>query len=119
MSNGEYAAPVQGDTLVTSINAKLQQLAEQSLAQQISDSRKAGKPATAGAVVAMDPQTGRVLAVASYPDYDPQLFVGGISNKNYHALTAPSADDPLLSRAIAGAVRPGLDVQADHARRRW
>jgi penicillin-binding protein 2 len=107
VSDGGYTAPRQGDTLVTSINVKLQELAEQSLSQQISDSRKLGMPATGGAVVAMDPQTGRVLAVASYPDYDPQLFVGGISNKNYRALTAPSADDPLLSRAVAGAYAPG------------
>jgi penicillin-binding protein 2 len=107
VSDGSYTAPVQGDTLVTSIDLKLQRLAEQSLAQQISDSRKAGYPATSGAVVAMDPQSGRVLAVASYPDYDPQLFVGGISAKNYRALTAPSANDPLLSRAIAGAYAPG------------
>jgi penicillin-binding protein 2 len=107
VSDGSYVAPVQGDTLVTSIDGRLQKLAEQSLAQQISDSRKAGNPATSGAVVAMDPQTGRVLAVASYPDYNPQLFVGGISNKNYKALTSPSANDPLLSRAIAGAYAPG------------
>ena len=107
VSDGGYVAPVQGDTLVTSINLRLQKLAEQSLAQQIADSRKLGKPATSGAVVAMDPQTGRVLAVASYPDYNPQLFVGGISNKNYRALTAPSANDPLLSRAIAGQYAPG------------
>jgi penicillin-binding protein 2 len=107
VSDGGYVAPVQGDTLVTSIDLKLQKLAEDSLAQQIADSRKSGKPATSGAVVAMDPQTGRVLAVASYPDYDPQLFVGGISNKDYAALTSPSANDPLLSRAIAGAYAPG------------
>ena len=106
-SNGAYTAPVQGETLVTSIDAKLQKLAEQSLAKQIKDSRKAGYKATSGAVVAMDPQTGRVLAVASYPDYNPQLFVGGISNKDYAALTAPSANDPLLSRAIAGQYAPG------------
>ncbi len=107
VSDGKYVAPVQGDTLVTSLNLKLQRLAEQSLAQQLIDSRKLGKPATAGAVVAMDPQTGRVLAVASYPDYNPQLFVGGISAKNYHKLTAASADDPLLSRAVAGQYAPG------------
>jgi penicillin-binding protein 2 len=107
VSDGGYQAPVQGSTLVTSIDVKLQKLAEQSLAQQIADSRKAGKPATSGAVVAMDPQTGRVLAVASYPDYNPQQFVGGISNKDYRALTAPSANDPLLSRAVAGAYAPG------------
>jgi penicillin-binding protein 2 len=107
VSDGRYVAPTQGDTLVTSIDSKLQQLAEQSLAQQIADSRKLGKPATSGAVVAMDPQTGRLLAVASYPDYDPQLFVGGISNKNYKKLTAPDANDPLLSRAVAGQYAPG------------
>ncbi len=107
VSDGKYVAPVQGDTLVTSLNLKLQRLAEQSLAQQIVDSRRLGKPASAGAIVALDPQTGRVLAVASYPDYDPQLFVGGISTKNYRKLTAPSANDPLLSRAVAGQYAPG------------
>ncbi|MGH8862389.1 MAG: penicillin-binding transpeptidase domain-containing protein [Jatrophihabitantaceae bacterium] len=107
VSDGSYVAPVQGDTLVTSIDLRLQRLAEQSLARQIADSRKLGKPATSGAVVAMDPQTGRILAVASYPDYNPQLFVGGISAKNYRALTAPAANDPLLSRAIAGQYAPG------------
>jgi penicillin-binding protein 2 len=107
VSNGGYVAPVQGDTLVTSIDAKLQKLAEKSLAQQISDSRKAGKPATSGALVVMDPQTGRVLAAASYPDYNPELFVGGISTKDYQALTSSKANDPLLSRAIAGQYAPG------------
>ena len=107
VSNGRYTAPQQGETLVTSIDAKLQKLAETSLAQQIKDSRKGGYKATSGAVVAIDPQTGRVLAAASYPDYDPQLFVGGISNKDYRALTSTSANDPLLSRAIAGQYAPG------------
>ena len=62
----------------------------------------------------MDPQTGRVLAVASYPDYNPQLFVGGISNKNYtgahRAERGRSAAEPRDRRAV----RTGLDVQADH-----
>lgn len=107
VSDGRYVAPTPGDNLVTSINLRLQRLAEQSLAQQIADSRKLGKPATSGAVVAMDPQTGRLLAVASYPDYNPQLFVGGISNADYTKLTAPAANDPLLSRAVAGQYAPG------------
>jgi penicillin-binding protein 2 len=104
---GTTVAPVPGDTLVTSIDSRLQKLAENSLAQQIRDTRKAGKPATSGAVVIMDPNTGRVLAVASYPTYDPQEFVGGISDAQYAKLTAPSANEPLLSRAIAGAYAPG------------
>lgn len=104
---GYTVAPVQGDTLVTSIDLPLQQIAEQSLAQEIAAKRKAGKPATSGAVVIMDPQSGRILVIASYPTYDPSLFVGGISNADYAKLTAPTADDPLLSRAIAGQYAPG------------
>ena len=104
---GGYSAPVQGDTLITSIDAGVQKLAEASLAQQIKDSRAKGYKATSGAVIVMDPQTGRVLAAASYPTYNPQEFVGGISDANYAALTRPSANDPLLSRAIAGQYAPG------------
>jgi penicillin-binding protein 2 len=107
VTSGGDVPPVQGDTLVTSIDANVQQLAEQSLAQQISDSRAKGYAATSGSVVVMDPQTGRVIAAASYPTYDPQEFVGGISDADYAALTAPSADDPLLPRVFDGQYAPG------------
>jgi penicillin-binding protein 2 len=96
-----------GDTLVTSIDANVQALAERALAQQIQASRAKGKPASSGAVVVLDPHTGRILAAASYPTYDPALFVGGISNAAYQQLTAPGANDPLVGRAIAGAYAPG------------
>ncbi|HJQ02436.1 MAG TPA: penicillin-binding transpeptidase domain-containing protein [Jatrophihabitans sp.] len=102
------AVPAQpGDTLVTSIDTNVQRLAEQALAEQIQASRAKGKPASSGAVVVMDPHTGRILAAASYPSYDPALFTGGISAADYQKLTAPQADDPLVGRAIAGAYAPG------------
>ncbi|MDT4911897.1 MAG: penicillin-binding protein 2 [Pseudonocardiales bacterium] len=104
---GASVPATQGDTLVTSIDRDVQQLAEQSLAKQISDSRKAGKPATGGAVVVMDPNTGRIIASASYPTYDPSLFTGGISTADYRRVTDPSAGVPLLNRAIAGEYAPG------------
>jgi penicillin-binding protein 2 len=107
VGSGTDVLPVQGDTLVTSIDLNVQKLAEQSLAAEIADRRKAGLPATSGAVVVMDPNTGRIIAAASYPTYDPQLFVGGISPADYAALTAPSANDPLVGRAIAGQYAPG------------
>ncbi|MEO9137523.1 MAG: penicillin-binding transpeptidase domain-containing protein [Jatrophihabitans sp.] len=107
VSIGDKVPAEQGDTLVTSIDARLQKLAENSLAQQIKDSQKAGKAAPAGAVVIMDPQTGRIVASASYPTYDPSKFIGGISTADYRALTAPSAGTPLLNRAIAGEYAPG------------
>ncbi|SDJ35622.1 penicillin-binding protein 2 [Frankineae bacterium MT45] len=100
-------APQQGDTLVTSIDAKLQALVEKSLADEIAAARAKGKPATSGALVVMDPNTGRILAIASYPTYDPQVFVGGISVADYKALTAPGSGDPLVGRAIAGQYAPG------------
>ncbi|WP_375490796.1 penicillin-binding transpeptidase domain-containing protein [uncultured Jatrophihabitans sp.] len=107
VGDGGQVAPQQGDTLVTSLDLRVQKLAEQSLAQQIHDSRKAGKPATGGAVVVMDPQTGRVVAAASYPTYNPGLFTGGISQADYQKITDPSAGTPLLSRAVNGAYAPG------------
>ena len=68
----------------------------------------------------MDPQTGRVLAVGELPRPTTRSCSSAASRTpNYRKLTAPSANDPLLSRAIAGQYAPGLDVQADHVRRRW
>jgi penicillin-binding protein 2 len=96
-----------GDSLVTSIDAGVQSLAETALREQIAASRKAGYAAPGGAVVVMDPNTGRIIAAASYPTYNPEVFVGGISVANYDKLTSPSAGDPLLSKAIAGAYAPG------------
>ena len=107
VSAGREVAPVPGDTLVTSIDASVQKLAEKSLHAQIMATRKLGRPAPAGAVVVMDPYTGRIVASASYPTYDPQVFAGGISVADYEKLTAPSAGEPLLSRAIGGQYAPG------------
>ncbi len=104
---GSSVPAKQGDTLVTSIDLDVQKLAERSLAKQIRDSRAAGRPATGGAVVVMNPNTGRILAVASSPTYDPSQFIGGISTQDYAALTDPSAGTPLLDRAIAGEYAPG------------
>jgi len=107
VGNGKTQEPTQGDTLVTSIDAGVQAAAEKALSDEIAAVRKSGKPATSGAVVVMDPNTGRVIAAASYPTYNPQLFVGGISVADYQKLTAPSANDPLVGRAISGQYAPG------------
>jgi penicillin-binding protein 2 len=112
-ARGDVAGPAtstpsqQGSTLVTSIDADVQALAEKSLADQIAASRKAGNAAPSGALVVMDPHTGRIIAAASYPSYDPSEFVGGISVADYQKLIAPSANAPLVDRAIAGEYAPG------------
>ncbi len=100
-------APQPGSTLVTSLDADVQALAERALAGQIAASRAKGRAAPSGALVVMDPHTGRVIAAASYPTYDPSVFVGGISVADYAKLTAAGAGDPLVGRAIAGAYAPG------------
>lgn len=107
VGTSKTVAAIQGDTLVTSINLQVQKLVESSLLKQIQDSRKQGKAATSGSVVVMDPNTGRIIAMASWPTYNPQLFSGGISDADYAKLVAPSANAPLLDRATAGQYAPG------------
>jgi penicillin-binding protein 2 len=104
---GPLTAAESGDTLVTSIDGGVQKLAEQALASQIAASRAKGNAAPSGSVVVMDPQTGRVLALASYPTFDLSMFSGGISNADYASLTGEDSGDPLLSRAVAGQYAPG------------
>ena len=97
----------QGDSLVTSLDSGVEALAERALSDQIAAARAKGKPATSGALVVMDPNTGRIIAAASYPTYDPEVFVGGISTADYAKLTSTNSGDPLVGRAIDGQYAPG------------
>jgi penicillin-binding protein 2 len=105
--------PVAGDYVVSTIDAKVQAVAEQALADQV-DAARAGRTfnceggceADSGAVVVMEVGTGRIVAMASYPSYDPSIWVGGISSKEYDKLIDPDANTPLLSRAVAGEFPP-------------
>ncbi len=83
-----------GNTLVLSIDIKLQALVE----QLFGDRR--------GALVAIDPRNGEVLAFVSKPTFDPNLFVDGIDQENWRALN-DSIDKPLLNRALRGTYPPG------------
>ncbi|HEX5687669.1 MAG TPA: penicillin-binding protein 2 [Ideonella sp.] len=83
-----------GNTLILSIDIKLQALVE----QLYGDRR--------GALVAIDPRNGEVLAFVSKPTFDPNLFVDGIDQENWSALNE-NIDKPLLNRAIRGTYPPG------------
>jgi penicillin-binding protein 2 len=87
-------APVPGNNLVLTIDIELQKLAEEALGN-----RK-------GAVVALDPSTGELLAFVSRPGFDPNLFVDGIDSANWDLLNN-SPDKPLLNRPLRGAYPPG------------
>jgi penicillin-binding protein 2 len=104
--------PDPGNHLVTSVDAKLQAVTERELNNAIERAR--GKPdksgrrfkADSGAAVVMDVRTGRILAMASYPTYDPTVWVGGISAKEFAALNSEEANVPLISRATQGEFAP-------------
>ena len=66
-----------------------------------------------GALVAMDPKTGEVLAFVSKPTFDPNLFVEGIDSENWQSLNE-SPDKPLLNRALRGTYPPRIHLQALH-----
>ncbi len=83
-----------GTTAVLSIDIKLQNLVE----RMYGDRR--------GALVALDPKTGEVLAFVSKPTFDPNLFVDGIDTESWQALNE-SVDKPLLNRALRGTYPPG------------
>ncbi|MET3963262.1 penicillin-binding protein 2 [Marmoricola sp. OAE513] len=114
LGNTGTIAAEPGDTLVTSIDAKVQSLAEKELHEAITTARKTYDPVThknyvadSGAVVVMDAKTGNVVAMASQPTYDPGAWVGGISAKQLKKLYSKKAGEPLLSRATQGQFAPG------------
>ncbi|WP_282696793.1 penicillin-binding protein 2 [Streptomyces sp. CC208A] len=105
---------VAGSTLVTSIDARVQAVAEYELAQAMKTVRGETDKITgrkyeadSGAVVVMETKTGRVVAMASQPDYDPNVWIGGISAKDYASLTSKGSNYPLLNRAIQGQAPAG------------
>lgn len=94
----ETHAPTPGRNLYLSIDVRLQKAAESAFA---------GRP---GAAVAIDPRNGQVLAMVSVPTFDPNLFVNGISQADYSALTG-DPDKPLYNRALRGVYPPGSTVK--------
>ncbi len=90
--------PVPGKDIVLSLDIKLQEAAEAALGGR------------RGAVVALDPRTGEVLAMVSQPSFDPNLFVTGISFKAYAELR-DSIDRPLFNRVLRGLYPPGSTIK--------
>lgn len=93
-----YHAGSPGQNLYLTIDARLQHVAEQALGE------------LDGAVVALDPRNGEVLALVSKPGFDPDLFANGVDNATYHALL----DDPhrpLYNRALLGIYPPGSTIK--------
>lgn len=123
----EESTPQKGKNIYLTIDAELQKIAEEALLQALNEIqvggtfqskwgdynyREAFPNANAGAVVALDVKSGDVLAMASYPDYDPNLFALGISEENWSNLQDQNPRDPLspiplFNIATRTAVQPG------------
>lgn len=101
-----------GNYLVTSLDAQVQAVAERELRTVIDgaraglNSRRKKYKADTGAVVVLDHQTGRIVAMASYPSYDPNVWVGGITPENYATITSKDNNFPNQSRATQGQFAP-------------
>ncbi|MFQ5486819.1 MAG: penicillin-binding protein 2 [Gammaproteobacteria bacterium] len=90
--------PVPGEDIYLTIDINLQALAEEALRNR------------RGAVVAIDPRNGDILALVSMPGYDPNPYVTGIDSKTYHELQT-SIDKPLFNRALRGQYPPGSTIK--------
>ena len=106
--------PRPGADVVLSIDAGVQRVVERSLADGLVAAR--GRPfeddgtplvADAGAAVVLDVVDGTVVAIASYPTFDPGVFTDGLNQAELDALTDPAAGTPQLDRAVAGLYAPG------------
>ncbi len=97
-------APVAGNYVVTSIDAHLQSVVEKQLVAAVERAREQDYPGKSGAAVVVDVQTGQILAMASYPTYDPSIWIGGVTKKQYKELINSEA---LSSNAYQGLFAPG------------
>ncbi|MGH8280990.1 MAG: penicillin-binding protein 2, partial [Gammaproteobacteria bacterium] len=93
-----YTPPVPGSNLYLSLDMRLQEVAEKALGDYN------------GAVVAIDPRNGEVLALVSTPSFDPNLFVNGISPEEFAKLNS-GPDQPLFNRALRGQYPPGSTIK--------
>jgi penicillin-binding protein 2 len=91
-------APIPGNTLVLSVDIKLQEIAEKAFGEY------------RGALVAIDPNNGEVLAFVSKPGYDPNLFIDGIDPQSWDELNN-SPDKPLTNRALRGQYPSGSIIK--------
>jgi penicillin-binding protein 2 len=110
----QESAPVQGHDLMLTVDLDVQKVTEDALAQGLAATqgiydreKRKDFVAPAGSVVVMNPQDGAVLAMASFPTFEPGAFVNGIKPEVFRQLSDPAAHQPLNNRAIQGLYSAG------------
>ncbi len=110
---GEYTSQeaIGGSNVALTIDANLQRITEEALERNIMKIRQGGfsetHPAEGGAAVVVNVNTGEILSMASYPNFEPELFYNGISQAKMDEYNAPESLKPLYSRATQGTYPPG------------
>jgi penicillin-binding protein 2 len=111
-STSQNSKPVGGDHLVTSIDARVQSSVESALADAVRRARSLGYPSDGAAAVVMDVTNGQILAIASYPTYDPNSYERGLTVAEATNLYSAQAGVPALSRALQGVFAPASTFKA-------
>jgi penicillin-binding protein 2 len=104
--------PVPGRDVRTHLDLRVQEAAEDALADAVRTARTRGWKADAGAAVVLDVRDGGVVAAASHPAYDPTVWTGGITERELATLTDPKAGTPLVSRVTAAGFAPASTFKA-------
>jgi penicillin-binding protein 2 len=100
--------PHAGHSLRVTLDLGLQKASEKALLQGIEHARASGKPANAGAFVAMDPRNGQVLSIGSWPSFDPNRFAKPLTEAQYRQLQGNNVEGgPLTDRAVNGTYPTG------------
>lgn len=105
-AQGKSTASIPGNHLVTSLDARLQAAVEVALEDAVLRGRANGYTSDSGAAVVMDVRNGQVLAIASYPTYDPNAFERGLTVQQASDLFSEKKGVPALSRALQGLFAP-------------
>lgn len=99
--------PIKGHDLVLTLDSNLQAATEQALAERVQNLKRSVRTVQNGMAIAMNPKTGEILAMASYPSYDPNIWIKGVTQKEYTEQFAPAE----MNRAIQQVYQPGSTVK--------
>lgn len=111
-STSRNTKPIAGNHLVTSLDVRLQAASEKALEGAVKRARSIGYRADGGAAVVLDVRNGQVLALASYPSFDPNAFERGLTIKEAEALYSEDNGVPALNRALQGLYAPASTFKA-------
>jgi len=111
-NTSQNTKPISGAHVVTSLDVRLQSAVEKALGEAVRGAKSRGNYADGGAAVVMEVKTGRVLAIASYPTYDPNAFEVGLSVEEAKNLYSEKSGVPALNRSIQGLFAPASTFKA-------